>query len=217
MEPDRVVLIDDAVDLALFDPGQSDPDFIASRFGIAGSPVIGLVGRISPFKRIHEFLEIVGLLPLPVRNSARFIIIGQWDDRSYRHEIERTVERLQLGGRVFFPGRCPSELMPQLLSSLDLLATLSGGSVMFEAMAMGKPVLSIRADGRHSVHTRHNESAWNVDGSDLAAAAHALAHLIGDKALRDRLGWAGREWVVKNLSREAMIAKIERVYENLAR
>jgi glycosyltransferase involved in cell wall biosynthesis len=216
IDPARIVLIDDAVDLALFAPDRMDPTFIARSFGITGSPLVGLVGRISPFKRVREFAEVIGLLPPHVRDCARFVVIGDTDDWSYRRELDSIIDRLHLSGHVRFPGRCPSGLMPQLLSSLDLLVTLSGGSVMFEAMAMGTPVLSIRADGRHSQHTRHGETAWCVDGDDPAMAAHALARLINDKALRDRLGHAGREWVVQNLSSEAMVAKVARLYERLA-
>jgi glycosyltransferase involved in cell wall biosynthesis len=103
-----------------------------------------------------------------------------------------------------------------MLSGLDLLVTLSGGSTMFEAMAMSTPVLSIRSDGRHSLHTRHGHTAWCVDGSDSEVAAEALAHLLDNNDLRQRLGHAAREWVVRNLSSATMVNRTERVYEMLA-
>jgi glycosyltransferase involved in cell wall biosynthesis len=216
IDPARIVLIDDAVDLELFAPDRAEPSFMASHFGIKGSPIIGLVGRIDPDKRVRDFVEIVGLIPPHSADRARFVVIGDSVDRSYRRDIDKALDRLRLGDRVHFPGRCPSGLMPRLLSSLDLLVTLSGGSIMFEAMAMGKPVLSIRSDGRHSQHTRHGETAWCVDGDDPPAAAHALAALINDTALRERLGHAGREWVTRHLSSQTMVMKLERVYEKLA-
>jgi glycosyltransferase involved in cell wall biosynthesis len=215
IEPSRIALIDDAVDLTLFSSEHADPIYFDKRFGINGRPLIGLVGRLSPFKRVAEFLEIVGRLPLEVRSAASFVIAGQWESDAYRNLIEQDVVRLGLQQCVHFVGRCPSSEMPQLLSSLDLLVTLSGGSIMFEAMAMGKPVLSIRTDGRHSQHTRHGETAWCIDGDDLDAGAKALAHLIARADLRHHLGHAGREWVATHLSSAAMVRKVEAVYANL--
>jgi glycosyltransferase involved in cell wall biosynthesis len=107
--------------------------------------------------------------------------------------------------------------MPKLLSSLDVLVSMSGGSVMFEAMAMGKPVLSIRNDGRHSQHTQHGHNAWCIDGTDVNLAAAELAGLLHNVALRRRLGHAGREWVEHNLSTTAMVRKTAALYHNLVR
>jgi glycosyltransferase involved in cell wall biosynthesis len=144
------------------------------------------------------------------------VIAGEWDNPEYRREVEKAVMRLHLERRVHFIGRCPSRLMPKLLSSLDLMVTMSGGSSMFEAMAMSKPVLTIRADGRHSQHTRHGDTAWCVDGDDVDVAAEALARLLRDDALRHRLGNAGCEWVARNLSSATMVAKVEALYQELA-
>lgn len=212
----RIALIDDAVDLDLFDPKQSEPSYIRRHFGIEGSPLVGMIGRMSAFKQICEFLGAVRRLPPDVAASIHVVVAGDWDNADYRREVETEVHRLRLADRVHFIGRCPSDLMPKLLSSLDVLVTLSGGSVMFEAMAMGRPVLSIRSDGRHSLHTRHGLNAWCVDGSDPNAAAKALAHLLSRDDLRRSLGQASRQWVEQNLSSVAMVAKVKELYASLA-
>jgi len=212
----RIALIDDAVDLALFAPEQSEPGYLRRNFGVDGRLVVGVVGRISAFKRICEFLGAVRQLPSDVASSTRIIVVGDWDSADYRREVETEVRRLELAERVHFVGRCPSDLMPKLLSSLDVLVTLSGGSIMFEAMAMSRPVLSIRSDGRHSVHTRHGLNAWCVDGTDPAAAAAALSHLLSHDDLRRTLGNAARQWVEQNLSSATMVAKVRELYDRLA-
>jgi glycosyltransferase involved in cell wall biosynthesis len=213
----RIVLIDDAVDLALFDPDQSEPDYIRRNFGIDGSLLVGVVGRMSAFKQICEFLDAVRALPPDLAASMRVVVAGDWDEADYRAEVERRVRRLGLADRVHFIGRCPSDLMPKLLSGLDVLVTMSGGSIMFEAMAMGRPVLSIRGDGRHSLHTRHGLNAWCVDDGDPHAAANALAHLLSHDDLRRKLGQAARQWVEHNLSSATMVAKVSEFYGTLTR
>src|SRR5688572_19921303 len=47
IEPSRIALIDDAVDLTLFSSEHADPIYFDKRFGINGRPLIGLVGRLS--------------------------------------------------------------------------------------------------------------------------------------------------------------------------
>jgi glycosyltransferase involved in cell wall biosynthesis len=216
VEPARVTLIDDAVNLELFDPKHADPSYIRRSFGIEGSLLVGFAGRLSSFKRVCDFLDIIKRLPADLTNSTHCVIAGEWDNPQYRREVERALVGLDLEQRVHFIGRCPSRFMPNWLSSLDLLVTMSGGSTMFEAMAMNKPVLSIRADGRHSQHTRHGDTAWCVDGDDADVAAAALARLLRDEPLRQRLGYAGREWVAQNLSSATMVANVRAFYQELA-
>ena len=170
---------------------------------------------MTPIKRVREFLEIIAMLPPAADPSARFLIIGERENPDYHREIENTVARLRLGTRVRLLERFESQDMPKILSSLDLLVTMAGGSVMFEAMAMGTPVLSVREDGRHSKHTVHDRTAWCVTTDRHAPVAEALAKLLGDAALRRRLGEAGRVHVNRHLSSSAMIAKTVALYESL--
>ena len=200
IEPGRITLIDDGVNLELFGPPRADPSYLARNFGLHAHLLVGIVGRLSAFKRIHDFLNIVSRLPPEFYQSVMFVIAGGWESAEYRHQIDEAVRRLGITSRVRFIGRFPDADAPKLLSSLDLLVTLSGGSVMFEAMAMRKPVLSIRADGRHSEHTRHGLTAWCVDGDSADAAASELACLLRNEALLNKLGQDGRLWVERHLS-----------------
>jgi rhamnosyl/mannosyltransferase len=215
IERDKIALIDDGVDLHLFDAAQGDPGYVRNRFGVHGQWLIGMVGRLSPEKHVLEFIAAAARLPPCVRSSVQLVFAGDWDSPGFRGRVASDVRRLGLDSHVHFLGRCPSDLMPKLLSSLDVLVTMSGGSVMFEAMAMEKPVLSIRADGRHSLHTRHSLNAWCVDNDNPEAIAGALSHLLLDENLRRSLGRAGRTWIGNNLSSTSMVAKVRDLYGSL--
>jgi glycosyltransferase involved in cell wall biosynthesis len=212
--PERIRLIDDAVDASVFDPAVWGP--YGAAMPRAAAPVIGFVGRIMPDKLVSEFLDIVAKLSAHTRLQPRVLIAGEWSDRAYGQSVRATAARSGLETRVEFTGRLPSRKIPQFLASIDLLVTLSGGSVMFEAMAMAKPVVSVRADGRHSLHTRHGETAWCVDTIDPAACARELARLLEDPPLRHRLGEEARAWVVAQLSIGDMTAKTAALYDDLA-
>ena len=105
--------------------------------------------------------------------------------------------------------------MRHVLAGFELLVTLSGGSVMFAAMARGVPVLTVRDDARPMQHTRHGETAWCVIDPDLAVGAQALAGLIADAPERRRLGANARAWVRAHLAVENMVVKTCAVYDAL--
>jgi glycosyltransferase involved in cell wall biosynthesis len=213
MPAERVCLVDDAVDFERFQPGDAQPNILRQRHEVAAPVLVGLVGRIDPFKRVLEFLELVAPLARDGPGSAALLIIGQPGPEPYTRAVRQAVDRLGLAEHVVFTGRC--EDMPQVLASLDIVVTLSGGSVMFEAMACARAVLSVRVDGRHSLHTRHGENAWCVTTDRPGPAAEALARLIGDADLRRRLGLAGHAWVERHLSRHVLVTRTQEVYDRL--
>ena len=212
----RIAVIDDAVDLSLFDPVSAVPATPSDR-NVADGPVIGFVGRISRSKLVCEFLEMVALLPAYAKARPAVVIVGEWADPAYGRDVRASVSRLGLERTIRFVGRLPSREMPDFLAAIDVLVTLSGGSIMFEAMAMAKTVLSIRADGRHSLHTRHGETAWCLDTTDRAVCARELAQLVDDEELRRHLGSAARARVVRNLSIDTMVTKTADLYDRLAK
>lgn len=215
IDRERIALIDDAVDLSLFSPSTVLPSRAPDTLPQNGAPVIGIVGRVSPFKRMSEFLEIVAKIPAFTPTRPTILIIGDVEDTAYARRVSDDVERLDLSRQVVFTGRKNAGEMPGILAGLDLLVTLSGGSVMFEAMAMGKAVLSIRADGQRSRHTRHGETAWCLDTEDPLTCAREAARLIEDNGLRERLGSAARDCVVRNLSIETMVTRTITLYDRI--
>jgi len=213
ISPRCVELIDDAVDLEQFRPGLSGRDYLQRQFSIDGRVLVGLVGRIEPFKRVVEFLEMIAPLARNPGGSEAFLVIGRPKQTLYYRTVLDAARRLGLEQRVVFAGHCRD--MPRTMSALDVLVTMSGGSVMFEAMACAKPVLSVSADGRHSVHTRHGETAWCVTAAGPAPATAALARLIDDEPLRRRLGESARAWAERYLSPATLADRTQALYDRL--
>lgn len=206
----RIREIDDAVDLGQFHPEARGWEEVRRRFDGEGRVLVGLIGRVERRKRVLEFLEAAAPL---AGTKARFLIVGQPSRPEYLREVQEAVERLGLSEQAILTGRCGE--VPALLSALDVVVTMSGGSVMFEAQACGRAVLSVRTDGRHSVHTRDGETAVCVTTDRPGPATEALGRLIEDEALRRRIGQAARTWALEHLSPELMVARTQAVYEEL--
>jgi len=211
--PDRIRQIDDAVDLEQFRPDAAGREAIRRRFGADDHVLVGLIGRIEPFKRVLEFLEAIAPLARDGRRRARFLVIGQPGRPPYYEAVLAATERLGLSDHVTFTGRWDD--MPAMMAALDVVVTMSGGSVMFEAQACAKPVLSVRTDGRHYVHTIHDQTALCVTTDRPEPTTEALARLIDDPALRLRLGLAGRAHAEAHLSPALMAQRTQAVYDEL--
>jgi len=215
ISPQRLTVIDDSVDLNQFRPDLPQRDAVRREFGVQDRVVVGLVGRVEPFKRVVEFLKAIA--PLVGRSDPRaaYLVIGPPAKEPYRRAVRQALQRLGLSEHVRFVGQ--REDMPATIAALDILMTMSGGSVMFEGMACAKPVLSVRTDGRHSEHTRDDETAVCVTTDRPEPATEALARLIDDPPLRERLGRAARAWAETHLSPEAMAARTGALYDSLLR
>ena len=208
---DGIQIIDDAVDTATYRRDESARADVRSALGVSDRIVVGMAGRVEPLKRVAEFVEAIARVPRDI--DATFLVIGATRREAYVREVTARIAALGLTERVRLIGR--RDDMPAVLSGLDLLVTLSGGSVMFEAMACGVPVLSVRPDGRHSQHTEHNCSAWCVTSDDAQVTADELTRLLRDRGLRDRVAEAGRACVEARLSPAMMAQRTQAIYERL--
>ncbi|NLW84496.1 MAG: glycosyltransferase family 4 protein [Phycisphaerae bacterium] len=205
----KVVRIDDAVDLETF--RYVAGDVLRREYSIDGGAVFGLVGRIKPGKRQLAFLE-AGADMLRRGHNACFFLIGPVEDEDYHNEIKRFIDANKMNHRVFMTGQ--REVMPAVLSSLDVLVTLSGGSVMFEAMACGKPVISAGfTRPQDAVHVRNGETGIVIESKETAPLVDAMLQLADNKPIRDKLATAAQSWAIVHLGCDSMSEKTQRVYD----
>ena len=175
---------------------------------------MGIVGRIDPFKRQLDFLNAAEQI---VRNSTKnvaFFLIGETHSESYFRKTREFTAKHQLDKYVFFTGR--RDDMPQILSSLDILVSLSGGSVMFEAMACGRPVVSAGFSTKeNSVHIQDGITGLLISSEKTPDLAEAMMRLINSAELRNKIGRNARSWAESRLSHTDMVAKTQQLYQKL--
>ena len=116
---------------------------------------------------------------------------------------QELVRRMGLTGHVTFHGRLEGRALAAAYARARVLALPthydSFPTVIIEAMATGRPVVSTRVGGVPSLVT-HGRDGLLVYAGDLSALAEALGQVLRSDPLARRLGTAGRKRVEQELS-----------------
>lgn len=170
------------------------PPAMADRPLTPGPLRVGMVGRLSPWKGQHVFLDAFARA-FPY-GSEEAVIIGAslFGADGYAQALERQVVTLGLEGRVEFRGF--RDRIEEELGRLDILVHSSTipepfGQVVVEGMAVGLPVIAADGGGPAEVITHERNGLLYAPG-DADALAQALLRLTSDQSLRERLGAAAR-------------------------
>lgn len=204
------------VDPSMPSPAAADPARVAAlrqRFG--GRRIVFSLGRLVPYKGFDVLIEAAKALPGDVR-----VVIGGGGPQA--ESLAAQIERENLGAKVFLAGRIPDAAMPDWLAACDVFCLPSVtraemfGIVQLEAMAFGKPVVStdIPGSGVPWVN-RHGETGLVVPPGDAGKLAEALATILADAALAERLGQGGRDAVAGRFSPKAVRRALAEAYARL--
>ena len=210
---EKIEIIFDAVDISKFKPKKSKANVLVQEYAPNAKVLVGFVGRIELAKRQLDFLRIVKDI-LSSGREAHFFVIGDIYSKRYHYKLKAFCNENELNPYVTFTGRLSN--MPTVLASLDFLLTLSGGSVMIEAMSCGIPVIFATSADPSKLHiVQHNETGIVVSETSLNSTTKAAIDLIDNPNLRSTFGIAGRQRVETYFSVTQMIQKTEGIYQQL--
>jgi glycosyltransferase involved in cell wall biosynthesis len=216
LPPDKVKVVYLGVPLEEFSRERTDAEVAQARAELGvrpGDVVVGTVTRLHESKG-NSYLVDAAADVLRQRPDARFLVVGEGP---LRPALEAQAAALRLGDRFVFSGFARD--VARVLSAFDLAAfpSLWEGTplTVFEALAMGKPIVATDADGLLDVLT-HGRDALIVPKRDAPALAQAVVQLLDAPAERQRLAAAARV-TAQAYSIEAFVKKMERLYELLHR
>jgi len=217
--PERVQTLHFPVDTERFDPDCVDPHTVRREYALGEkTPVVGFVGRFSPGKGHEELLAAAAILKQRYGN-VRYLVAGEasYGEESYEGEIRALARRSGVDDMITFTGFRAD--IPEIMAAMDLFVFPSHaeafGMVLIEAMAMGRPVVSTNCDGVLDIVV-DGVTGLYVEPGRGDQLATAIACLLDDPPLRERMGKAGRERAVRLFDRRAHLDEIEAIYETLA-
>lgn len=182
------------------------------------APVIGLIGRISPWKGQKVFLEAAAI----VRRTfpeAQFKIIGAalFQEHDFEVEIRSLASRLGLDDCVEFTGFCSD--IPAIIANLTILVHASTsaepfGQVVVQGMASGKPVVATRGGGVPEIVV-DGVTGLLVPMGDAIKMAEAIERLLNDPEAAEEMGMRGRERVKERFTIFHTARKVEDIYNRM--
>ena len=158
------------------------------------------------------------LLEACARPALRSAPLQLWiaGDGPERAALEARADALGIAARVSFLGRRDDKA--DLLHACDVLLLPSRaeglGVAALEAMACGRPVLASRVGGLAEA-VLHERTGLLVPPEDAEALASALARVVGDEALRSRLGAAGPDRIAQGFRADQMCEAYAALYREL--
>ena len=164
---------------------------VLARYGLPPRYVLA-VGTLEPRKNLTALLHAFARLQRRggIDPALRLVLVGArgWLDEP----IYETVRALGLDQRVHFAGFVDDDDLPAVYSGAALFVFASlyegFGLPLLEAMACGVPVITSNVSAMPEVA---GGAALLVDPRDVDDLAAAIARLLRDDALRDRLRGAG--------------------------
>lgn len=194
-DPERVAIVRPGVDVDMFRPATDAERGWTPAAGIRPGYAV-FAARLQPLKAPD--VAIAAVAGVPEDHRPDLVVVGQTsaDFAGYESDLHRLVRANGLDGHVhFLPGQ-DRESLAEIVRHASVMLVPSHsetfGMIALEASASGIPVLAAAAgglteaicDGRTGVLVpSHDPDQW----------ARALDGLLGDDALRQRLGAAGRE------------------------
>lgn len=167
----------------------------------AEHPVIGLVGRITPYKQPDLFIRAIPHILNHVPD-ARFVLVGkaQERERHYENRIKSLAEELGVANKVLFLGHRPDAV--EITSEFTIACLASGreplGRVVLEAHLLEVPVVVPDSGGpAEIVQSGETGLCFSSQAPDAAQRmAEEILRLLKDEGLRKCLAVKGREHVI---------------------
>ncbi|HEY6806497.1 MAG TPA: glycosyltransferase [Pyrinomonadaceae bacterium] len=212
------------LDLDVFAGSGARRHLMRTQLGIDDKTIlIGIVGRLTEIKNHEMFLDAAAEFKKRDSSSpVRFVIVG---DGGLRAQLESRTRDLGLTQDVIFTGERndPAVFYP----ALDVVALTSRNEgtplTLIEAMANARPVIATNVGGVVDLLGPTVEDAGykvcergiGVPAGDVQTFASGLQKLVGDAALRDRLGAQGSSFVYAKYPKQRLLADIRNLYEEL--
>ncbi len=174
--------------------------------------IVGMIGRINPWKGQLYFLEMAEILCKKYPN-VHFALVGDPFD-GYENILDHILEKIKSSGlehRVSYLGFRSD--IPAVLQAFDIFVLPSIlpdplPTVVLEAMAAGKPVVATKPGGSEEMVV-DSKTGFLIPMTSVSLGAEAIEKLISDPDLVKDFGISGQARVLTEFSLEAFEEKIK--------
>lgn len=176
---------------------------------------IGYIKHLIPKYGPHYLLNAMSMV-LQKYPSVRLIMVGHG---KMEKDLKKIATTLNMKNSIQFKGYVQNEKIPAILENIDIFVMPSlmesFGVSSIEAQAMEVPVVASDVGGI-SEAVQNGITGILVEPKNVEQLANAIIKLIENPDDRERMGRAGRHFVVKNFNIVENVRAFERLYRKLA-
>jgi glycosyltransferase involved in cell wall biosynthesis len=144
--------------------------------------------------------------------DTRFVIVG---DGPLKNQLILDLKNTNLSGNFKLLSGLTEDVLLAVYGCADVFVLPSvqegQGIVLLEAQAAGKPVVAFNIGGVNEA-VLNGETGLLVERGSIAELADALLNLLSDKSSREKMGEAGRRFVMENFTWDICAQKMLAVY-----
>jgi glycosyltransferase involved in cell wall biosynthesis len=210
IDPSKVRIVPNGVDVEKFKPTEN-VEAVKRQIGLGDEPCVLFVGSLIPRKGLPFLIEAAKKI-VKEQAETKFLIVG---DGPLRNQLANSLKTANLSGNFMFIRNVKEDVLPAVYDCADVFALPSiqegQGIVLLEAQASGKPVVAFDVGGvNEAVH--NGETGFLAKRGNSEELADALLKLLGDRALRERMGVNGRRFVSENFTWDVCAQRMLNVY-----
>ncbi len=179
-----------------------------------GTPIVVMASRLLKDKGVMEFVEAAQMLQKK-GVLAKFKLYGDIDEHNPASLTRNEVDEIKKESFVEVHGYTDDIAEVFSASNIVVLPSYREGlpKVLIEAAACGRAVVTTDVPGCRDA-IEENQTGLLVKAKDSHSLAEAIEKLVKDKALREKMGKAGRELAEKEFSIEKVIDTHLDIYQS---
>jgi PEP-CTERM/exosortase A-associated glycosyltransferase len=219
IQPERVTVIPNAVNIENFSVGQLPDLHLARYLGLDGKLLLGFIGSFYAYEGLSVLLR--ALPRLLVRNpDIRVLLVGGGPQEQ---ELKTLAARLDIEDKVIFTGRVPHDQVQRYYNLIDILVyprlqmrltDLVTPLKPLEAMAQGRLVVASDVGG-HLELIKDGETGILFRAGDQDALVLKVLELLSRPDLWPGLRAAARNFVETQRNWPVSVGRYKKVYESL--
>ncbi|MEO5952667.1 MAG: glycosyltransferase family 4 protein, partial [Chloroflexia bacterium] len=215
-------VIHNAVDSDVYHPDANARSELLTEFGLPSDTfLIGAIGRLERWKGFDFVIRAFALV-VSKHPQARLLIVGDviFDNlKAYKQELKDLVDKLGLEDKVIFTGFRSD--VSRVMSGIDLLAHCPVDRegfpmIMIEAMASARPIVTVPSGGTVE-QVFDGVNGLIVPVRDVEATAEAVCRMMDDPQMAHRMGEAGLQMFLEELTVEKFASNIASFYNSFLR
>jgi glycosyltransferase involved in cell wall biosynthesis len=210
VDSSKVRIVPNGVDTEKYQPVENQAQ-LKLEFGFGEAPVVLFVGSLIPRKGVPFLVEAAKQI-IKTQADTRFVLVG---DGPLKTQLTSDLAPAKLSGNFVFKNGLSDETLAKMYGCADVFVLPSiqegQGIVLLEASASGKPVVAFDIGGVNETVV-NGETGLLAGRRNVGELAEAMLKLLGDTILRQKMGSAGRKFVVENFTWDICAQKMLKVY-----